>query len=111
MMTRSARLMAYTTIMEAVPSRSTMTNAVFRAASSMARMMVCSVTLSTKVSVFGLPGRLAQRDTGLFGSASMMVTEAPFSASCVARRTAAVDLPTPPLGEATEITGMVASPN
>jgi hypothetical protein len=75
----------------------------------MALMIVCSVTSSTTVSVSGLPGRLDQRATGLFGSASMIVTVAPFSASCVARRTAAVDLPTPPFGEAKAITGMASS--
>src|SRR5208283_5043326 len=58
----------------------------------------------------GLPGRAAHRETGLFGSASMIVTVAPLSASCVARMTAAVDFPTPPFGEAMTTTGIAPPP-
>jgi hypothetical protein len=53
----------------------------------------------------GMPGRLAQRDTGLLGSASMIVTLAPCAASSVARTTAEVDFPAPPLGLAKTMVG------
>ena len=49
---------------------------------------------------------LAQRDTGLLGSASMIVTLAPCPASLVARTTAEVDFPGPPLELAKTVVGM-----
>src|SRR3954447_24136415 len=49
------------------------------------------------VRLFGFPGRLPHLDTGLLGSASMIVTPAPLSASSEASNTALVDLPAPPL--------------
>src|SRR5881227_2482641 len=69
-------------------------------------MIVSSVTSSSTASWSGLPGRFAHRETGRFGSASMMTTFLPDSASCVASSTAEVDLPTPPLGLANTIVGI-----
>ena len=54
----------------------------------------------------GRPGRFAHTETGLFGSASMMVTSTPLRASSVARMTAEVDFPAPPLGLAKTMVGM-----
>jgi hypothetical protein len=48
---------------------------------------------------------LAHCDMGLLGSASRMVTPAPFSASSVANSNAAVDFPAPPLGLAKTMVG------
>ena len=84
-----------------------MTNVEVRAVWSIVRMIVCSVTLSSTVRVSGLFGRLAHRDTGRLGSASMMVTVAPFAASSEARRTAEVDLPAPPFGDANTMVGIL----
>src|SRR5271156_4139992 len=106
MITRSARLIAYPTIIDAVPSRSTMTNAVCVAALSMVSMIVSSEMLAITVSASGLPGRPAHWESGLFGSASMTVTAAPWLTSSVASRMAAVDLPTPPLGLANTMVGI-----
>src|SRR4051794_30622679 len=75
-------------------------------APSIVRMIVSSVTSSSTVSWKGLPGRFAHRETGRFGSASMMTTFLPDSASCVASSTAEVDLPAPPLGLANTIVGI-----
>src|SRR3954454_8491607 len=83
-----------------------MTNALLVAASSMMSMIESSVTSTTTVRLSGSPGRFAHDDTGLFGSASMMVTVAPRSASSVASNTAEVDFPAPPLGLAKTIVGM-----
>ena len=51
---------------------------------------------------FRLAGRFAHWVSGRLGSASIIVTEPPWLASSVASRTAAVDLPTPPLGLRTQ---------
>jgi hypothetical protein len=59
---------------------------------------VSSVTSATRVRLAGFPGRFAQRETGLLGSASTIATVAPCPASSVARTTAEVDFPAPPLG-------------
>jgi hypothetical protein len=91
---------------QAVPSRSTITNVVLRAAESMASRSVSSVTALMMVSLSGQPGFRLQRLTGWFGSASMIVTEAPRLASSVASSTAEVDLPAPPLELAKEMVGM-----
>src|SRR5215210_2635772 len=72
----------------------------------MASMIVSSVISAMTSRLPGLPGRFDQRERGLFGSASITVTEAPFPASSVARRIADVDLPTPPFGLAKMIVGM-----
>src|SRR5262249_12689771 len=97
--------------MEAVPSRSTTTKGVFRAALSISSMMVLSEISATTVRLSGHPALLAHCETGLLGSASMIVTPAPFRASSVARMTADVDFPAPPLGLAKTIVGMVAAPD
>src|ERR671918_1160889 len=95
--------------MDAVPSRSTITNAVLSAAVSISSIMVCSDTSAIMVRVFGTAACLAHLETGLFGSASMMVTAvAPCAASSVARSTAEVDFPTPPFGLAKTIVGIIA---
>src|ERR1700722_6163484 len=75
-----------------------MTKAAWRDAWSIRTRIASSVTSATTVRLGGLPGRLAQRDTGRLGSASMTVTLAPCPASSVARTTAEVDFPAPPLG-------------
>src|SRR4051794_31150808 len=87
-----------------------MTKVVLRAASSIASMMDSSVTSARTVSIGGFPGRLAQCETGRFGSASMIVTLAPFPLSSVASRTAEVDFPAPPLGLAKTIVGIGGPP-
>src|ERR1700676_4021272 len=91
---------------DAVPSRSTITKAVLVASLSITLMTVFSVTSSMTVKTSGLPGRRPHRETGLFGSASMIVTLAPLVASWVASRTAEVDFPAPPFGEANTMVGM-----
>src|SRR5690349_20871794 len=72
--------------------------------------MVFSETLEITVRFSGRPSLHAHRVMGLFGSASMMVTAAPFSASSVARMSADVDFPAPPLGVAKTIEGMSVFP-
>ena len=98
--------MACATISEAVPSRSTMTNVVLRAAASIASISVSSVTSLMTVSLSGRPGLRLQRLTGWLGSASMIVTDAPRLASSVASSTAEVDLPAPPLELAKAMVGI-----
>src|ERR1035437_6949666 len=110
MTTRSARLMAYATVIEAVPSRSTITKAVLAEASSIVSMIVVSETSPMTVKVSGQPGRRAHCDTGWFGSASITVTAAPRWASSVASTTAEVDFPAPPLGLANTIVGILEAP-
>src|SRR5271165_588316 len=105
-MTRSARLIAYPTIKDAVPSRSTTTKAALREAWSIWSRMASSVTSATTARLAGFPGRFAQRERGLLGSASMTATFAPCPASSVARMTAEVDFPAPPLGLAKTMVGM-----
>src|SRR5689334_24928081 len=83
-----------------------MTKALLVAASSIVSMIESSVTSAMTVIDSGFPGRFAQADTGLLGSASMIVTVAPRSASSVASSTAEVDFPAPPLGLAKMIVGM-----
>src|SRR5690349_18436382 len=80
------------------------------AAPSMASITVSSVTSAMTSSRSGRPGRLAQAETGRFGSASMMVTAAPLRASSQARTTAEVDLPAPPLGLAKTMVGIGIAP-
>ena len=87
-----------------------MTKAAWRAAWSIWSRIESSVALATTVRVSGFPGRPAQRDTGLLGSASMIATVAPRPASSVARTTADVDFPAPPLGLAKTIVGMDGLP-
>src|SRR6202451_3623854 len=106
MTTRSARLIAYATIIEAVPSRSTMTKGVFCDALSLSSMIVASPISAMTVMFSGRPALFAHWETGLFGSASMIVTCAPLSASSVARITADVDLPAPPLGLSANMFGL-----
>src|SRR3954451_8395584 len=98
MTTKSAREMAYATIIDTVPSGATTMKWALAFAPSIVRMIVSSVTSSSTASWSGLPGRFAHRETGRFGSASIMTTFFPDSASCVASSTAEVDLPAPPLG-------------
>src|SRR5580698_5273299 len=69
-------------------------------------MMVSSETSPTTEMRLGSSERLAQCDTGLLGSASMMVTAPPRLASSDASSTADVDLPAPPLGVRNTIVGM-----
>src|SRR5271157_363163 len=85
-----------------------MTKADSRAACSIWSMIESSVTSAMTLKAAGLPGLFAQRDTGLLGSASMIVTPAPFPASSVARMTAEVDFPAPPFGLAKTMVGMMA---
>src|SRR3954453_22625727 len=73
-------------------------------------MMVSSVTSATTSKLDGLFGRLAHRDTGRLGSASMIVTTPPLAASSVPSRTAAVDLPAPPFGLAKTMVGISGFP-
>ena len=54
-----------------------MTKAVSRAAWSIWSRIASSVTSATTARLAGLPGRFAQRETGLLGSASMIVTARP----------------------------------
>src|SRR4051812_1898091 len=83
-----------------------MTKAVSLAALSIVSMIVSSVVSASTARFGGLPRRLAHWERGLFGSASMTVTAAPWPASSVARSRAAVDLPTPPFGLAKTIVGI-----
>jgi hypothetical protein len=69
-------------------------------------MIESSATSAMTVRLSGLPGLFAHSESGLFGSASTMVTPAPKPASSVASNTAAVDLPTPPFGLANTMVGM-----
>src|SRR3954447_5668073 len=92
--------------MLAVPSRSTITNGERAAAVSMSSMMLSSVTLARTSRLSGLPDRFAQEETGRLGSASMIVTAAPFLASSDANTTADVNFPAPPFGEAKTMVGI-----
>src|ERR1700730_2784279 len=92
--------------MDAVPSRSTITNDVWRAAVSISSMIVFSEMSEMTARFSGRPSLAAHCETGLLGSASMTVTEAPLRASSVASRTAEVDFPAPPLGLAKTMVGM-----
>src|SRR5271169_3432846 len=83
-----------------------MTKATWRDAWSIRSRIASSVTSAMTVRLKGFPGRFAQRETGLLGSASMIVTLAPCPASSVARTTAEVDFPAPPLGLAKTMVGM-----
>ena len=83
-----------------------MTKAALVAALSITSMIVSSFTSAMTSRLSGLPGRFAHFETGLLGSASIMVTRAPFPASSVASTTAEVDLPAPPLGLANTMVGM-----
>jgi hypothetical protein len=83
-----------------------MTKVVSVAAFSMVSMMESSVVVAITVRLSGLPGRDAHWVSGRFGSTSIIVTEPPCVASSVASKTAAVDLPTPPLGLANTMVGM-----
>ena len=101
----AAKRVGATTMVDAVPSRSTMTKFDPIDAFSIASMIVSSLTSWRTVRFSGLPGRWAHRNTGRFGSASITVTLRPDRASSQARRTADVDLPAPPFGDAKEMTG------
>src|SRR3978361_599224 len=83
-----------------------MTNALCVSAVSIVSIIESSVTSASTIREAGLPGRLAHCDTGLFGSASIMITVPPRSANMVARSTAEVDFPAPPLGLANTMVGM-----
>ena len=89
-----------------MPSRSTMTNAVLRAAASISSVSVYSVAPLMTMSFSGHPALRLQRVMGWLGSASMIVTEAPCPASSVASSKAEVDLPAPPLELAKEMVGI-----
>src|SRR3954452_19445473 len=104
--TRLAIPMANVTIADAVPSRFTITNWLFVLAYLIWTVMVSSSTSAMTVSEAGFPGFFAQRETGLSGSASIKVTVAPLFASSVARSTADVDFPAPPLGLAKTMDGI-----
>ena len=73
---------------------------IFRPCASTLSIIEFSVTSATTVRLFGLPGSFAQRDNGLFGSASIGVTAAPWPANWVASSTAEVDFPVPSVQDA-----------
>src|ERR1700722_9406029 len=70
-------------------------------------MIELSDMSATTVRFSGHPALFAHWETGLFGSASRTVTPTPLRANSVARMTAEVDFPAPPLGLAKTIVGMM----
>src|SRR3954452_7029799 len=103
--TKSDLVMAWATMTDAVPSRSTITNAALRAASSITSIRVSSVIPPITAKFSGFPGLRLQRSTGWFGSASMTMTDVPRCTSSVASSTADVDFPAPPLELANDMVG------
>ena len=106
MMTKSVREIARDMAKFAVPSRSTMTNWLEAAASSISSMIALSDG-SVRHSNPGSDVSLAHVAGVRFGSPSMTVTEAPAWLRPLASTNADVLLPTPPLGLAKLITGML----
>ena len=105
MSTRSACVMARDTRRFAVPSRSTRTNWRTALCSRITRMMLLSVTSPT-TSTVEVDSPDLQRRMGLFGSASMIVTEAPIASNACARTRVIVLFPAPPFELAVTMTGI-----
>jgi hypothetical protein len=106
--TRSERVIARETIREAVPSRSTTTN--WRPPLSRSMMPTIELSVTSEITrILVALSPCAQAAIGRFGSQSMSETVPPKWASVVPSTRAVVDLPAPPLGLATEMTGMGAA--